>query len=127
MTEATAGLLGLHDFAAYCKRRPGATTVRELQQLDWQRAGNGVVVATVRADAFCRSMVRSLVGALLSVGTGRRPVDWPASLLALDARAPHLDVAPARGLVLERVDYPPDAELLARQRITRATRGRETG
>ncbi len=127
MTEATAGLLGLHDFAAYCKRRPGATTVRELQQLDWQRAGNGVVVATVRADAFCRSMVRSLVGALLSVGTGRRPVDWPASLLALDARAPHLDVAPARGLVLERVDYPPDAELLARQGITRATRGRETG
>ena len=127
MIEATAGLLGLHDFAAYCKRRPGATTVRELQQLDWQRSGDGVLIATVRADAFCRSMVRSLVGALLAVGTGRRPVDWPASLLVLDARAPHLDVAPAHGLVLERVDYPPDTELLVRQLVTRATRARETG
>ena len=120
--EASALLLGLHDFAAFCRRRDGATTRRELQRLDWERQGDGVLVATVQADAFCRSMVRSLVGSMLAVGDSRRPVQWPASLLALHTRAEHLDVAPARGLVLEHIAYPPDNQLAARQQITRATR-----
>ena len=122
MQEASALLLGLHDFAAFCRRRDGATTRRELQRLDWERQGDGVLVATVQADAFCRSMVRSLVGSMLAVGDSRRPVQWPASLLALHTRAEHLDVAPARGLVLEHIAYPPDNQLAARQQITRATR-----
>ncbi len=64
-------LLGLHDFAAFCRHRDGATTIRDLQRLDWSRDGD-LVTAYVTADAFCWSMVRSLVGALLAVGEGRR-------------------------------------------------------
>ena len=80
--DAAAQLLGEHDFAAFCRRREGATTVRALRRFDWSRDGAGVLVGTVEADAFCHSMVRSLVGALLAVGEGRRPVGWPASLLS---------------------------------------------
>ena len=72
----------------------GATTVRGLQSLDVQRAADGVLLVQVRADAFCHSMVRSLVGALTAVGEGRKPADWPASLLTLDARANAVAVLP---------------------------------
>jgi tRNA pseudouridine38-40 synthase len=123
LQEASRQLLGLHDFAAYCRRREGATTIRTLLRLEWQRDAEGVLVATVQADAFCHSMVRSLVGALLAVGEGRRAVDWPASLLALGARANDVTVAPAYGLTLEHVEYPPDDQLAARQQVTRNLRG----
>jgi tRNA pseudouridine38-40 synthase len=122
LQEASALLVGLKDFAAYCKRREGATTIRTLLRLDWVRLDTGVLEATVQADAFCHSMVRSLVGALLAVGEGRQPVQWPASLLSLDARASGVVVAPAHGLTLEHVEYPPDDQLLARQDITRRLR-----
>jgi tRNA pseudouridine38-40 synthase len=122
LQQASEGLLGLHDFAAYCRRREGATTVRTLLRLEWERDVDGVLVATVQADAFCHSMVRSLVGALLAVGEGRRPVDWPASLLALGARASDVAVAPAHALTLEHVEYPPDDQLAARQQVTRNLR-----
>jgi tRNA pseudouridine38-40 synthase len=122
MAAAVPGLLGEHDFAAYCKRREGATTVRGLQALRVQRAVDGVLEVAVRADAFCHSMVRSLVGALTAVGEGRKPVDWPASLLTLDARANGVAVAPAHGLTLVTVSYPPDAELGARDAVTRRLR-----
>jgi tRNA pseudouridine38-40 synthase len=122
MRAACPAMLGAHDFAAYCRRREGATTVRGLLELDWSRDGDGLLVMTVRADAFCHSMVRSLVGAMLAVGEGRRPPEWPASLLDRDARATDVVVAPSHGLVLEAVDYPPDDELLARQGVTRNLR-----
>jgi len=122
VNAASALLLGEHDFAAFCKRREGATTVRELQRLDWSSAPDGVVTAAVSADAFCHSMVRSLVGALLAVGEGRRPPEWPAGLLGRTERANDVPVAPAGGLTLVRVDYPPDAELAARALVTRARR-----
>lgn len=122
LRQASAGLLGLHDFAAYCRRREGATTVRTLLRLEWERNTDGVLVATVQADAFCHSMVRSLVGALIAVGEGRRPVDWPASLLTLGARASDVAVAPPYGLTLEHVEYPPDDQLAARQQVTRNLR-----
>jgi tRNA pseudouridine38-40 synthase len=122
MQAASDGLRGLQDFAAYCRRREGATTVRTLLRLDWERQPDGVLVATVQADAFCHSMVRSLVGALLSVGEGRRPLDWPASLLSSPVRATDVVVAPAHGLTLEEVEYPPDDQLLARQAVTRNLR-----
>ncbi len=119
---ASRGLLGEHDFAAYCKHREGATTVRALQDLSWTRDADGVVTAALSADAFCHSMVRSLVGALLDVGRGRRPTDWPAALLARDTRANEVAVAPAHGLTLVAVDYPPDADLAARADTTRRLR-----
>jgi tRNA pseudouridine38-40 synthase len=122
LNEAAALLLGEHDFVAFCRRREGATTIRELQRLDWTRQADGILVAHVSADAFCHSMVRSLVGALLSVGEGRLPVDWPASLLAATTRPSTVAVAPAHGLTLLSVDYPPDAELAARAERTRNLR-----
>jgi tRNA pseudouridine38-40 synthase len=122
LQAASQHLLGLHDFAAFCRRREGATTVRTLLRLDWVRDLDGVLVATVQADAFCHSMVRSLVGALLAVGEGRRPVEWPGSLLALAGRASDVAVAPPYGLCLEHVEYPPDDQLAARQQVTRNLR-----
>lgn len=119
---ASARLLGEHDFAAFCRRREGATTVRALERLTWRRDADDVVVAEVSADAFCHSMVRSLVGALLDVGRGRRPVDWPAALLGRAERASDVAVAPAHGLTLVGVDYPPDDELAARAAVTRNVR-----
>ena len=88
MQEAGHGLLGLADFAAFAKKRDGATTIRTLLDFSWTRAGDGTVCATVVADAFCRSMVRSLVGAVIPVGEGRRPVGWPAQVLLAGQRHP---------------------------------------
>jgi tRNA pseudouridine38-40 synthase len=123
LRAASALLLGEHDFAAYCRRREGATTIRSLRRLDWASYENGLLVATVIADAFCHSMVRSLVGALLAVGDGRRPVDFPASLLGAGPRAGEVTVAPPHGLTLVAVDYPEPAEYAARAELTRALRG----
>ncbi|MBV9090407.1 MAG: tRNA pseudouridine(38-40) synthase TruA [Mycobacteriaceae bacterium] len=114
-------LVGLRDFAAFCRHRQGATTIRDLQRLDWIRDGH-LVTVHVTADAFCWSMVRSLVGALLAVGDGRRTPDWCTGLLALTRRSSQFAAAPARGLTLVGVDYPPDDQLAARTRVTRELR-----
>jgi tRNA pseudouridine38-40 synthase len=125
MNEAAAACLGEHDFAAFCRRRPGATTVRALRRLDWYRDEVGLLVATVVADAFCHSMVRSLVGAMIAVGEGRRPPGWPAELLAAAVRDPAVRVMPPHALCLEEVGYPPDGELAARAEQARRVRTRE--
>jgi tRNA pseudouridine38-40 synthase len=122
MGEASAALVGEHDFAAFCRKREGATTFRTLLELSWARTPHGVAVATVRADAFCHSMVRSLVGCLLAVGEGRRPPSWAAEVLLAGVRDSAVTVAPAHGLTLEEVVYPPDDELAARAEVTRARR-----
>ena len=127
MAEASAKLVGEHDFVGFCRRREGATTIRELQRLSWQRQPDGILVATVVADAFCHSMVRSLIGALIAVGDGRRTPEWPAELLRLTARANDVTVAAARGLTLMKVDYPADDELAARAAATRRRRDSATG
>jgi tRNA pseudouridine38-40 synthase len=124
MNEAAANCLGEHDFAAFCRRRPGATTVRALRRLDWDRDGDGILVATVVADAFCHSMVRSLVGALIAVGEGRRPPGWLADLLAAEARDPAVRVMAPHALCLEEVGYPPDGALAARAEQARNLRTR---
>ncbi len=123
MNAAAVSLLGEQDFAAFCKQREGATTVRTLLDLVWSRDGSGLLVADVRADAFCHSMVRSLVGCLLAIGDGRRPTPWAAQVLAAAERDSAVAVAPAHGLTLEEVGYPADAELGARVEVTRARRG----
>jgi tRNA pseudouridine38-40 synthase len=122
MAAASAPLLGLHDFAAFCKQREGATTVRTLLDLGWRRDADGLVVATVRADAFCHHMVRSLVGCLLAVGEGRRPVTWPSEILAAAVRDPAVAVVAAHGLTLEEVAYPDGAELAAQAERARVKR-----
>nr|WP_240894828.1 tRNA pseudouridine(38-40) synthase TruA [Kineococcus siccus] len=124
MDAAAAQLVGLHDFAAYCRPREGATTVRTLLRYGWRRddGDDRLVVADVQADAFCHSMVRALVGAALAVGEGRRPVAWPAQVLAAAVRDPAVAVVGPHGLCLEEVAYPPDDELAARAREARAVR-----
>ena len=123
MNVASQWLLGEHDFASFCREREGTSSVRTLQRFDWVRDDDGVVTAHVTADAFCHSMVRSLVGALLPVGDGRRAIDWPAQLLAARMRDAAVTVAPARGLVLQAVDYPDDASLAEQARLARRWRG----
>jgi tRNA pseudouridine38-40 synthase len=114
MNEAGRSCLGEHDFAAFCRRREGATTIRALRTLDWRRDDDGIAIASVVADAFCHNMVRALVGALLKVGDGSRPPGWPAEVLAARARDPAAPVVGPRGLCLEEVGYPADAGLAAR-------------
>ncbi len=121
MAAAARELLGLHDFAAFCRHRDGATTIRELQRLDCARDGHRITV-DVSADAFCWNMVRSLVGALLTVGEHRRDPAWCATLLTATRRSSAFSAAPARGLTLVGVDYPPDSELAARNLVTRDLR-----
>ncbi|WP_108248843.1 tRNA pseudouridine synthase A [Planctomonas deserti] len=122
MDTAALGLLGLHDFAAYCKPREGATTIRTLQEFRWTRDADGVLVGRIRADAFCHSMVRALAGGCVAVGEGKLEPDRLAELLAVRARTNEFVVLPARGLTLMRVGYPPVDQLLARTLLTRAKR-----
>ena len=122
MHAAAQGLLGLQDFAAFCKKREGATTIRTLLDYAWSRAEDGTLLARVEADAFCHSMVRSLVGAVLPVGEGRQPVEWPAQVLTTGRRDPRVVVMPPHGLSLEAVSYPPAGEMAARARESRAVR-----
>ena len=122
MNAAAQGLCGEHDFAAYCKRREGATTIRRLIALNLRRDAEGVIEITVEADAFCHSMVRALVGALLAVGEGRRPPEWPAAVLRGGRTRLGRAGRAAHGLCLEEVSYPPDAELEARAVLTRRVR-----
>lgn len=135
MHEAAQALLGEHDFLSFCRPREGATTIRTLRELSWERPGEGradegLIVATVVADAFCHHMVRSLVGAMIGVGEGRRGIDWPAGVLTARTRdaatrdgTGSAPICPPQGLTLDHVAYPPDEELAARAAIARARRG----
>ncbi|MGC0368379.1 tRNA pseudouridine(38-40) synthase TruA [Microbacterium sp. SLBN-111] len=122
MDAAARSLIGLHDFAAYCKAREEATTIRTLLEYDWHRAADGAVVANVRADAFCHSMVRALVGACVAVGEGRLEADRVLAIRDAAARTPDTKVLAARGLVLAEVGYPADDLLAARAEQTRNRR-----
>lgn len=122
MTQAAGMLTGLRDFAPFCRRREGATTVRTLVDYTWRRVDDGSVVGRIVADAFCHSMVRALVGAVVPVGLGRAPVAFPAEILRGGVRDPRVTVMPARGLCLEQVVYPPDDRLADRARQARAVR-----
>ena len=122
MNAASALMLGEHDFAAYCKKRDGATTIRQLLRFNWQRTRHDEVEATVEADAFCHSMVRALVAAMLMVGDGRRPAQFPAEVLGSRERHPSVNVVPPQGLSLEEVRYPGDSELAARALVARRMR-----
>ena len=126
MQDAANALVGLHDFAAFCKAKPNATTIRELQEFSWQDVSTPeepqLFEARVTADAFCWSMVRSLVGCCLSVGEGRMDVDFAAALLQETKRSSRIPVAPARGLSLVQVDYPEAGDMSARAHMTREKR-----
>jgi tRNA pseudouridine38-40 synthase len=122
MTAAAGALLGLHDFAAFCRRRKGATTVRTLLDYRWERVADGTVQATVVADAFCHSMVRALVGAVVPVGEGRMAPEVPREVLEGEVRDPRVKVMPPHGLSLEEVTYPPDDDVARRAAESRVRR-----
>ncbi len=122
MDGAARSLIGLHDFAAYCKWREGATTIRTLLDFGWHRDDRGILVARVKADAFCHSMVRALVGACAAVGEGRLAVADAAAIRDDGVRTSDVKVLAARGLTLTEVGYPADDLLAARAEQTRARR-----
>jgi tRNA pseudouridine38-40 synthase len=123
MNKASALVLGHHDFAAFCKFKEGGTTLRTLEKYEWHRDDTGLLVADVVADAFCYSMVRNLVGAVVCVADGRKDPSWMAELLANKERVSDSLVFPARGLSLTQVDYPSDQELIERAKVTIGKRG----
>jgi tRNA pseudouridine38-40 synthase len=123
MNQASALVLGHHDFAAFCKFKEGGTTIRTLERYEWRRDSEGLLIADVVADAFCYSMVRNLVGAVVCVADGRKDPSWIQELLTNKERVSDSLVFPARGLSLSRVDYPSDDELLDRARMTIGKRG----
>jgi tRNA pseudouridine38-40 synthase len=129
MDAASAPFLGEHDFAAFCRAREGASSVRTIHDIGWRRVGRSAGAASpvefsVRADAFCHSMVRALVGAFIAVGDGRWPIERPAELLAAAERVPVIATAPAHPLTLVEVGYPPDSDLAAQAERARRWRGR---
>ncbi len=122
MHAAAQALLGLHDWTSFCKARDGATSIRTLQEFDWVRDDYGILAANVRADAFCHSMVRALVGATIAVGQGRLSVSRLLEIRRERERTSEFKVVPAKGLTLLEVGYPDDVELGARAVQTRARR-----
>ncbi|MET0735978.1 MAG: tRNA pseudouridine(38-40) synthase TruA [Microbacterium sp.] len=125
MDAAARSLIGLHDFAAYCKPREEATTIRTLLEFDWHRDAHGVLIANVKADAFCHSMVRALVGACVAVGEGRLDADDVSDIRDARERVPEVKVLAARGLTLTEVGYPSEELLAQRADQTRARRDAE--
>ena len=125
MNKTSALLLGAHDFAAFCKYREGATTIRTLEKYEWKRIPDGFLMADIVADAFCYSMVRNLVGAVVCVADGRFDPEWIVGVLNNKERVSDSLVFPARGLTLYQVDYPNDVELLERAKKTIARRNEE--
>ncbi|PPF88784.1 tRNA pseudouridine(38-40) synthase TruA [Subtercola sp. Z020] len=125
MQEVANELLGLHDWASFCKPRAFATTIRTLQDFRWSRGDDGIVSATLQADAFCHSMVRAVVGASVAVGEGRLALDDIVRLRDALERTSAFKVMPARGLTLTEVGYPDAAGLAQRAEETRARRSRE--
>lgn len=126
MDAEARSLLGLHDFLTFCKPREGATTIRELQDFRFERDDRGLIIARLRADAFCHNMVRALVAAALQVGEGRQEPGWMTQRLAAQVRDSQTRLAPPHALVLEHVEYPDDGQspgaLAARAEGTRARR-----
>lgn len=120
--DAAAALVGLRDFAAFCRPRAGATTIRDLRELSATRRADGVIEIHLLADAFCHSMVRSLVGALTAVAGGRRDLAWLKRVATSPTRHGEVQVMPAHGLTLEEVGYPSDDQLAVRAEAARAVR-----
>ncbi|MFE2888740.1 MULTISPECIES: tRNA pseudouridine(38-40) synthase TruA [unclassified Streptomyces] len=123
MDAAAKSLVGEHDFAAYAKKREGASTVREIFDFGVRRRDDGVIEIEVRADAFCHNQVRSMVGALLFVGDGHRGAEWPRKVLDAGVRDSAVHVVRPLGLTLEEVAYPADEGLAERQLLARRVRG----
>lgn len=110
MRVAAQALCGEHDFLPFAKPREGATTVRTLHSFTISRPHPGIVQAMIRADAFCHSQVRFMMGALIEIGRGKYQPNWVGELLAAGVRDQRVPLADGRGLTLWEVAYPPEDE-----------------
>lgn len=100
--------VGEHDFASFCRKGPeGTTTVRRVLESRWCDLGDGVLRYDVRATAFCRQMVRAIVGTLVDVGLGKRRPGEVLTILRARDRAAAGPLAPPEGLCLWQVGYTP--------------------
>ncbi|MBX2807092.1 MAG: tRNA pseudouridine(38-40) synthase TruA [Cellvibrionaceae bacterium] len=106
MAAAAPCLLGEHDFSAFrgadCQAR---SPIRTLRRIDIQHRGDFIVIE-VQANAFLYHMVRNIVGVLVAIAAGERPVDWAAEVLSSRDRRCAGVTAPAAGLYLVAIDYP---------------------
>lgn len=125
LNEASKRLLGDHDFATFCKPGGSGTSIRRLEVFNWQRMPDSSLQAIVTADAFCYSMVRNIVGAVVCVGESRFDLEWISSLLVNKTRVSESMVFPARGLSLISVEYPADELLQSRATVTVRRRDEE--
>jgi tRNA pseudouridine38-40 synthase len=126
MNDASQSLIGLHDFSAFCKKREGATTIRTLMKFDWIEITDGLIKVELEADAFCYSMVRGLIGAVLAIGEGKFDKAWLENYLAGREREAHVFAAPALGLTLVDVKYPDASEYAKRIAETLQVRDTDT-
>jgi tRNA pseudouridine38-40 synthase len=126
MNDASQSLIGLHDFSAFCKKREGATTIRTLMKFVWTETPDGLIKVELEADAFCYSMVRGLIGAVLAIGEGKFDKAWLENYLAGREREAHVFAAPALGLTLVDVKYPEPSEYAKRIAETLQVRDTDT-
>ena len=123
LNAEAASLLGRHDFLSFCKPREHATTIRTLTEFTFGRDAEGIIVAHLKADAFCHNMVRAMIGACLKVGDGSEAPGWVAMRLGQAVRDSRIMLADPRALVLEEVAYPLDGHEIARRaELTRTRR-----
>ena len=122
MSAAGKKLLGLRDFGAFCKPRPGATTIRNLRKLAVKRSGDGRILIEVSADAFCHNMVRALVGALIAAGEGRITPTELSKIQQEAKRTSAFKVVGPQGLTLTKISYPPVKDLAKQAEKARNTR-----
>jgi tRNA pseudouridine38-40 synthase len=104
-------LVGEHDFSAFCRKpklrdRSEPSMVRRVHSAAWDDLGDSILRFEIRANAFCHQMVRSVVGTLVDVGTGRLHAGEMLGILAGRDRAAAGSLAPPQGLCLWKVDYP---------------------
>jgi tRNA pseudouridine38-40 synthase len=95
------------DFAAFCKSGGAQmTTICDVRDTSFQQVETHRFKFDITADRFLRNMIRAVVGTLLEIGTGRRPVEWIDEVLASGDRSEAGRSAPAEGLYLSDVRYP---------------------
>ena len=122
MVEVAKEFIGLRDFRAFCKERDGTTTIRRLREISVKRRSNGVIDIEIEADAFCHNMVRSVVGALMSAGSGRTSVREVRKALSGQRNEHAYKVQAPQGLTLIKIAYPAKSKLAAQAELTQRTR-----
>ncbi|GAA1356686.1 tRNA pseudouridine(38-40) synthase TruA [Arthrobacter rhombi] len=122
LNAEASSALGRHDFLSYCRPKDFATTIRTLEGFSFNRRDDGILVASLQADAFCHNMVRTLIGAVLRVADGEEAPGWIDRRIAEPVRDHRTRLAAPHPLVLEEVAYPDDWALAERAESTRARR-----